>query len=50
MHMKKVRLTKGTNIFDWCFIPTIRFDNSYREIKYLTIEWLKWYVGIKWEV
>lgn len=40
-------ITRGSNIYDFFIVPTIRFDN--RNFNHLTIEWLKWYVGIAWE-
>lgn len=44
-----MRLTCGLNMFDIFFIPTIRFE-VHCEMRYLTIEWLIWYIGIQWEV
>lgn len=38
----------GTNYFDFFIIPTIRFHADEGFGTYLTIEWLKWYIGIKW--
>ena len=44
-----MRITKGTNVYDWFIIPTIRITvNGF--CNYLTIEWLKWYIGIAWEI
>ena len=47
--MKKIQFSKGTNIYDFFIIPTIRitYDNAY--CSFLTIEWLKWYIGISWD-
>ena len=39
----------GKNICDFYFTPTIRTER-YHEMRYLTIEWLKWYIGFSWEV
>lgn len=44
-----MRLTCGSNMFDLFFIPTIRFE-LHCEMRYLTIEWLKWYIGVQWLV
>ena len=38
----------GTNVYDVFLIPTIRFRRNDGFGNYLTVEWLKWYVGIKW--
>lgn len=46
--MKDIRITKGSNVFDWFLIPTIRITRSKGIYTYLTIEWLKWYIGISW--
>lgn len=34
---------------DRFIIPTIRYNGNTLSIKFLTIEWLSWYFGIKWE-
>lgn len=47
--MKKFWITQGTNLYDLFIIPTIRFDKRNFDFNRLTIEWLKWYVGIAWE-
>lgn len=47
--MKTIRIASGTNLYDFFVIPTIRFNNGGGFVKYLTVEWLKWYVGISWE-
>lgn len=41
-------LTRGSNVFDFFLIPTIRFE-AHCEMRYLTITWLKWYIGVAWE-
>lgn len=46
--MKNIKLTYGTNVYDFFFTPTIRLE-ACCEVRYLTIDWLKWYVGISWE-
>jgi hypothetical protein len=46
--IKNIRLAYGTNVYDVFFTPTIRFE-ARCEVRYLTIDWLKWYVGISWE-
>ena len=47
--MKNRRFTYGSNVYDLFFIPTIRLEKQC-EIRYLTVEWLKWFMGIRWEV
>ena len=44
-----MRFICGSNVHDFYFIPTIRFE-AHCEMRYLTIEWLKWYIGIQCEV
>ena len=44
-----MRFVHGYNMHDFYFIPTIRMER-YCEVRYLTIEWLNWYVGFQWEV
>ena len=44
-----MRFICGSNMHDFYFIPTIRIERQC-EMKYLTVEWLKWYVGFSWEV
>ena len=39
----------GSNIHDFYIIPTIRTER-HCEVRYLTIEWLKWYIGFSWVV
>ena len=39
---------RGTNYYDFFIIPTIRLYNDDRAGAYLTIEWLKWYIGVGW--
>jgi hypothetical protein len=44
--MKDIVFMIGTNIYEFFFIPTIRYFEGFdRE---LTVEWLKWYIGIRW--
>ena len=47
--MSSVKITKGTNMHDGFIIPTIRYNGNTLGVKFLTIEWLSWYFGIKWE-
>ena len=48
--VKKIVFTSGTNIYDFFILPTIRYNNDWL-CEYITIEWLKWFIGIKmWEV
>ena len=44
-----MRLICGSNMYDFYFIPTIRTER-HCEMRYLTITWLKWYIGISCEV
>lgn len=46
--MKEIVFIYGTNISNFLIIPTIRYDRDWIDCKYLTVEWLKWYIGIKW--
>lgn len=43
--MKNIIFVSGKNLYDFFLIPTIRYADGFS--KYLTVEWLKWYVGIK---
>lgn len=45
--MKNIRFMSGKNIYDFFVIPTIRFNYD-GWFKYLTFEWLAWFVGFKW--
>lgn len=47
--MKNINITYGSNMHEVFLIPTMRIER-YCEMRYLTIEWLKWYVGICWSV
>lgn len=38
----------GTNVRDFFAVPTIRYNND-GYCKYLTLEWLRWYIGFRWE-
>lgn len=39
----------GTNVRDFFIIPTIRYnDDGY--CRYLTIEWLNLYIGVRWDI
>lgn len=46
--MKNFSITKGRNIYDFFIIPTIRVEWRWLHFS-ITIEWLKWYVGIRKE-
>ena len=46
--MPKLYFASGSNLDDFFIIPTIRLHKTYHVYGYLTIEWLKWYIGIKW--
>lgn len=46
--MKNIHTTKGTNVYDWFVVPTIRITRNNGIYTYITIEWLKWYIGIMW--
>lgn len=45
--MKNITFTNGTNIYDFFILPTIRYNDDC-DIAFLTIEWLKWFIGVKW--
>ena len=45
--MNEYYFTCGTNVYDLFLVPTIRFHHN-GFLTYLTVEWLKWYIGIKW--
>lgn len=47
--MNIMRFICGLNVYDFYFIPTIRFE-THCEIRYLTADWLKWYIGVQWEI
>lgn len=38
----------GTRHFDFFPLPAIRFGLFCEGAGHLTIEWLKWYIGVKW--
>lgn len=42
-------MSKGTLLYDFFIIPTIRIDWSNKDFDYgftrVTVEWLRWYVG-----
>lgn len=43
--VKSVVFTKGRNVYDFFVVPTIRYNNN-GFLKYLTVEWLRWFIGI----
>lgn len=43
---KNIVFTSGTNIYDFFVLPTIRI-NSDCDITFVTVEWLKWFIGVK---
>lgn len=45
--MKNIIFTNGIALYDFFVIPTVRY-NTNGCCKYITVEWLRWYVGIKW--
>lgn len=45
--MENITFTSGTNIYDFFIIPTVRYNND-GFCKYFTVEWLRWFIGIKW--
>jgi hypothetical protein len=47
--MYYIRFIRGSDMRDFYFLPTIRYER-HCEMRYLTMEWLKWYVGLEWEV
>ena len=47
--MGEIIIARGENIHDFFFIPTIRYHHRDGIYQYLTIEWLKWYIGLKIE-
>lgn len=47
--MKNICITKGRNLYDRFIIPTIRYNVNTLGAKFLTVEWLIWYFGIKWQ-
>ena len=46
--MNEYRFSMGTNVYDLFIIPTIRYHRNDGFGHYLTVEWLKWYVGVTW--
>lgn len=46
--MDYLRFVCGSNLLSFYIIPTIKIER-HCEMKYLTVEWLKWYVGIQWD-
>lgn len=43
--MKKVRISKGRNVYDFFVLPTIRITKNGDFYTYVTVEWLCWYFG-----
>jgi hypothetical protein len=43
--MKRTALTVGTLVYDFFLLPTIRYEH-HGDTKFVTFEWLRWYVGI----
>ena len=43
-----IKFTSGKNIYDFFVIPTIRI-NSDCDITFVTVEWLWWFIGIKFD-
>lgn len=46
--MKDIRFSKGTNLYDFFVLPTIRIHRVRGIYIYLTVEWLRWYIGLQW--
>ena len=46
--MKKIRFANGTNMYDFFIIPTIRITSRDGLYTFVTVEWLKWYIGVTW--
>lgn len=46
--MREIHFTKGLNYKDFFITPVIRFTDT-GCFKYITIDWLSWYLGIRWE-
>ena len=46
--MNNIKFSYGKNNYDFFVVPTIRITNNAGLYTFLTIEWLKWYVGISW--
>lgn len=42
-------MTKGTLLYDFFILPTIRIDWANKDFEYgfirITFEWLRWYIG-----
>lgn len=47
--MEYIKFVYGSNLLDFYLIPTIKIER-HCEMRYLTVEWLKWYIGIQLEV
>ena len=46
--MKKIKFSCGWNHYDFFIVPTVRVTNNSGLYTFLTIEWLKWYIGFSW--
>jgi hypothetical protein len=46
--MKDIIFTRGKYIWDFFILPTIRIEYKGGFGTYLTIDWLKWFFGIRW--
>ena len=46
--MKEFVFIFGRNYYDFFIVPTVRIHIASKIDNYVTIDWLRWYVGIKW--
>lgn len=45
--MKHFRFTAGTYVYDFFILPTIRYEH-HGDTKFVTLDWLRWFVGGVW--
>lgn len=45
---RNIYYAHGTNVRDFFIIPTIRYNDE-GCLKYLTFEWLNFYIGVSWD-
>lgn len=45
----KIKFCRGTNLYDFFITPAIRINRNAGFYAYITIDWLKWYIGISWQ-
>lgn len=47
--MNDIHIVYGTKTFEFVVLPTIVVTTSDGSYKFITIEWMRWYIGFAWD-